>query len=365
VQDLNGSGFVLSYDRETGQADCTVEQFLANTSDDCGGDYHETFHFALNNYVAGDNRIPPYKMSYTEAKKRNALPVPDNRYTRFGTNGDSYYEHQDDVQLSLSSEGDAVYATIDLLYQGTSWEYILFLQMANDGANAFLGNQGDAMMDAWLNADVVQSTGAPITSVQMINDDYKMVPPVLMASAEWGAPPVCNATSGQEAKETSCNDGIDNDCDGFTDASDSDCALVCVPTGSTEADCDDSLDNDCDGLFDCDDSDCDLDPACQAMACSGYADKGSCQNDSACVWQGSPKNGMCDDAAVCKPTESTEVSCTGGVDNDCDGAIDCADSDCSGDSACENMECSDLGRRSCNAEATCSWSGKTKTCNPI
>jgi hypothetical protein len=217
VQVLQGPDFALSYDRVTGLPDCTVGNFLAGASPDCSGDYHDTFHFALNNYVSKDNRIPPYQMSYTEAQKRNALPVPDTRYSRTG----DAYEHKDDVLLN--PPGTAVYATIDLLYQGTSWEYIQFLQKANNGTNAFLGNEGNTMLDAWLNAEVVQSTGTPITSVMMVNGDYKMVPPVIMASTEWGVPSVCTPTPGQEIQETSCADGVDNDCDGFTDASDTDC----------------------------------------------------------------------------------------------------------------------------------------------
>jgi len=52
-------------------------------------------------------------------------------------------------------------------------------------------------------------------------------------------------------------------------------------------------------------------------------------------------------------TPSTEV-CTDGVDNDCDGAIDCSDSDCSGDPACGSGGCS-LGQAgdSCTSDAEC------------
>jgi hypothetical protein len=330
------SDFALAYDRVTG----AVTDTLGSLADQEPGSYVNTFHFALNNYISSDNRIPPYRMSHGEAQKRNALPVPENRYALTGTNGDAYYEHQDDVLLSPPA--NAVYASIDLLYQGTSWEYILFLQMANNGTNAFLGGEGNAMMDAWLNAEVVKSTGAPITGVVSVPDNaqgegkYNMVPPVIMASTAWGTPPVCSPTPGQETTETSCQDGTDNDCDGATDAADTDCAPVCVPTGPSETVCDDGLDDDCDGLFDCDDSDCDGDPACQTgMACGDYVDKGACNNDPNCEWVGSPKSGFCQDAVACSPTENPEVSCTDGLDNDCNGATDCDDGNCSADPACQ------------------------------
>ncbi len=39
---------------------------------------------------------------------------------------------------------------IDLLYQPTSWEYIQFLFLANGKQNAFLANEGDSLLEAWL-----------------------------------------------------------------------------------------------------------------------------------------------------------------------------------------------------------------------
>jgi hypothetical protein len=333
------SDFALAYDRVSGAVTDTLGSLAAQPA----GSYVNTFHFALNNYISSDNRIPPYRMSHGEAQKRNALPVPENRYQLTGTNGDAFYEHQDDVLLSPPA--NAVYATIDLLYQGTSWEYIEFLQLANNQQNAFLGGEGDAMMDAWRNAEVVKSTGAPITGVLSVPDNaqgdgkYNMVPPVVMASAAWGVPPVCNPTPGQETQETSCQDGVDNDCDGATDAADSDCAPVCVPTGPTETVCDDGLDDDCDGLFDCDDSDCTDDPVCQTgMACGDYATKSECNNDPNCSWSGSPKNGSClDDAGG-----AAEI-CDNGIDDDGDGLIDCDDGDCANDPACTAVACNDNG----------------------
>ncbi|NIR00386.1 MAG: hypothetical protein GTN78_09330, partial [Gemmatimonadales bacterium] len=127
-----------------------------------------------NNYVAKDNRIPPYGMSYDEARVRNALPVPADQYGNPGPGGT--YNYWDNV--ILSPPPGAAYAAIDLLYQPTSWEYIQFLYLANDGQNAFLANEGAYMLEAWLN------TG--------------MAAPYVMTSATW----------------TPCPDG---DGDGWTD----------------------------------------------------------------------------------------------------------------------------------------------------
>lgn len=61
---------VLSYDRLTGEEAYTLGELASQPP----GSYHESFHFALNNYVAGDNRIPPYGMRYGDAKKETFCP---------------------------------------------------------------------------------------------------------------------------------------------------------------------------------------------------------------------------------------------------------------------------------------------------
>ena len=151
----------LSFDRGTGATDYT----LNDLSNQATGTYHETFHVVLNNHLAKDNRIPTYKMSYTEAEKRNALPVPADQYGAPVTGGS--YNHWDD--MTLDPPFDAIYATIDLLYQPTSWEYIQFLWKANTGQNAFLANEGVNLLDTWL------KTG--------------MAAPYVMASTTWGLAP--------------------------------------------------------------------------------------------------------------------------------------------------------------------------------
>jgi hypothetical protein len=153
----------LSFDRVTGAVDFTLGQLAAQAT----GTYHETFHFVLNNTVAKDNRIPPYGFDYEEARKRNALPVPADQYR----NADGSYRYYD--ELLLNPPADAAYANIKLLYQPTSWEYVQFLLLANNGQSAFLANEGVNLFNAWLN------TG--------------MAEPHVMAMATWGSapPPPC------------------------------------------------------------------------------------------------------------------------------------------------------------------------------
>ncbi len=132
----------------------------------------------LNNKVVKDNRIPPYGMDYDEAGERNILPVPADQYGNPGPGGT--YDHWDEVVLNPPPDAD--HATVQLLYQPTSWEYIQFLDLANTGASAFLADEGRNLRDAWL------ATG--------------MAEPRVMATAFWqlGTP--------------ACADGHDNDGDG-------------------------------------------------------------------------------------------------------------------------------------------------------
>jgi len=177
IEALHGPDFELSYDRLTDEVLCTVGDFLlddnsAEKKEACKGEFHDTFHFALNNYVSMDNRIPPYGMGFDESERRNTLPVPANQYG--GGQSGSTYNYWDEIVLSPPA--NAEHAQIDLLYQGTSWEYIQFLYLANNGENAFLGQEGVNMLDAWLNAP---SALDPLSRT--------MVPPVVMASIDWTA----------------------------------------------------------------------------------------------------------------------------------------------------------------------------------
>ncbi|MBN1139417.1 MAG: hypothetical protein JXM73_22765 [Anaerolineae bacterium] len=157
----------LSYDHLTGAPDYTLGQLAAQAA----GTYHETFHFVLNNIVAQDNRIPPYGFDYDEARVRNTLPVPADQYGNPGAGGT--YNYWD--QIVLNPPVNAMHATVDLLYQPTSWEYVQFLYEANNGQNAFLAQEGVNLLNAWLNTGMAQ--------------------PHVMASATWATPTTVELTS--------------------------------------------------------------------------------------------------------------------------------------------------------------------------
>jgi len=155
------AGLPLGFDRLSGAVTLTLGGLAARPA----GSVDETFHFVLNNKVIKDNRIPPYGMKYDEARARNALPVPEDQYGSPGPGGT--YRYWD--ELPLSPPVGAGYATIDLLYQPTSWEYVQFLYLANTRQNAFLADEGANLLEAWLN------TG--------------MAAPYVMTSTVWGTPP--------------------------------------------------------------------------------------------------------------------------------------------------------------------------------
>ena len=210
---VNAAGFSaalpLTYNRVTG----AVEKTLGDVATQSPGTALETFHFVLNNTVIKDNRIPPYGMRYDDAAERSILPVPDSQYGNPGAGG--VYNYWD--EFTLNPPVGAVTATINLMYQSTSWEYVSFLYLANNGAVLFLANEGTNLLDGWLNSG--------------------MSPPHVMASTTWSAGPDtdgdgvpdandnCIEVANADQRDTD-NDGYGNICDadfnndGIVDASD-------------------------------------------------------------------------------------------------------------------------------------------------
>jgi len=138
-------------------------------------------------------------------------------------------------------------------------------------------------------------------------------------AVDCGAPPFCG--------DATCDPGEDS-CS---------CSQDCGAPPVTETNCTDGVDNDCDGFTDCIDANCSADPACAAPFCG----------DATCDLGEDP----CSCSQDCGAPPVTEISCTDGVDNDCDGLMDCADADCSADPACAQT-CLPDGA-ACSVDAEC------------
>ena len=107
-----------------------------------------------------------------------------------------------------------------------------------------------------------------------------------------------------ETEDGLCFDGLNNDCDAFTDGADPDCAGACAPANVLCVD----------------------DTECCSGKCRGKTGAKVCKGDG----------------GGCTETENPEVSCSDGLDNDCDGLADGFDPDCGGSGQNEKgPRCSD------------------------
>ena len=148
LQDLGyDDQLVIQYDRLTGDPLLNLGQLRGQAA----GSEAESFHFVLDNTVVSDNRIPPLGMEYESARQRNILPVPADQYDGNPQEDFRYFD-----VVALNPPAGAARGEIRLLYQPTSWEYIQFLALANDGSVAFLKDEGDSLLQAWLHTGMAE-----------------------------------------------------------------------------------------------------------------------------------------------------------------------------------------------------------------
>lgn len=140
-------GLVMQYDRLSGDPVLTLGQLRAQPANTAA----ESFHFVLNNTVLKDNRIPPWGMDYEDARQRNILPVPTAQYDGNPQEAFRYFD-----VVKLNPPNGAARAEVRLMYQPTSWEYIQFLSLSNNGTVDFLKDEGKNLLQAWLHTGMAE-----------------------------------------------------------------------------------------------------------------------------------------------------------------------------------------------------------------
>ena len=127
-------------------------------------------------------------------------------------------------------------------------------------------------------------------------------------------------------------------------------ATSCVPTEAVETTCDDGLDNDCDNVADCDDPHCGAQP---------------CDDGDPDTFNDTCEAGVCI-GITCLIDEANEQTCDDGLDNDCNGYTDCADV-----TACEGTPCDDADPDTRNDQCSvngvcegtpCTWQDVCQSC---
>ena len=113
-----------------------------------------SFHFAINNKVCKDNRIPPRGFTNAAFEAIQSQPVA------YSYDDGQYW---DDTDYAMPM--DAVSATVTLYYQTTAKAYVEFLRDEN-----ITDTRGDILYDAWVSAG--KSAPVPMVTAKIALDPF-------------------------------------------------------------------------------------------------------------------------------------------------------------------------------------------------
>ena len=248
----------------------------------------DLFNYSLSSCSNGCNDGTSWDFPDNVTFDSGTILLPGEVYIVCHGNADAQIQAECDQQFTYLSNGDDVFALTEV----------------NSGLVLdIIGAIGDDPGDGW---DVCGTTNGTkdhtlvrLSSVTGGNNDWFASSST--ESCEWavldqnswcyaGSHPhndILACEGGGSGGEV-CDDGIDNDGDGYIDCDDFDCP----PCEGGEV-CDDGIDNDGDGYIDCDDFDCNCagEGSCAEYGCVEYTPANSCQCNDLCVEYGN----CCDD----------------------------------------------------------------------